>query len=274
MDWKKYVAIAAVFAVTAVFCGCGKKAAETDTAGAEKAELSERVAEETAQRRLPVRKTTAAPVATRPLRATPPGVDIVLTEGEMLVSDFENWPNNLGGEIGVYGALEPNWDDVVNVPYSWVYEPVTPGYDPANVHSGKQSFRLVNGLGLKPSETWGSFAMDLGPTTDLTVMPKKVESADVSGYGYLSFWVKGDSGREKMELLIRDSHALNYSPQVKYKLPDLTVEWQKIVIPLKEISSKVDLTQLDNIGIAFGKDVGNVQGEIAYIDDFVFTNNP
>lgn len=191
---------------------------------------------------------------------------------ETIIADFEGWPNNLGGEIGVYGSLEPNWDDIATVPYSWVYEPVTPGYNPANVHSGKQSFRLVNGLGLKPEITWGSFAMDLGPTTDLTVMPKKVESFNASGFKYITFWVKGEKGGEKMEFVGRDTHALNYMPQAKYKLPDATTEWQKITIPLSEISGKVDATALDNIGLAFGKDVGNVKGEVIYLDDFAFTN--
>ncbi len=191
---------------------------------------------------------------------------------EVLIADFEGWPNNLGGEIGVYGALEPNWDDIATVPYSWVYEAVTPGYNPANVHSGRQSFRLVNGLGLKPELAWGSFAMDLGPTTDLTVIPKKVESFNASGFKYITFWVKGEKGGEKMEFLARDAHALNYMPQIKYKLPDVTTEWQKVLIPLSEIGGKIDLTALDNIGLAFGKDVGNLKGEVIFVDDVMFTN--
>ncbi len=202
-----------------------------------------------------------------------PPKDVVLEEGEILVADFEGWPNNLGGEMGAYGALEPDWEQVNVTPYSWVYEPIVLGYDPVNVQSGNNSFRLVNCLGLKRDLVWGSFSMDLGPTIDLTLTPKKIESLDVSGYKYLTFWAKGNKGTEKMELLIRDSHALNYSPQVRCKLSDLTTEWQKIVVPLEELTGKVDLTQLDNIGVAFGKDVGNMEGDIAYIDDFVFTNS-
>jgi hypothetical protein len=191
----------------------------------------------------------------------------------VIIADFEEWPNNLGGEVGVFGALEPNWDDITTVPYSWVYEPITPGYDPKNVHGGKHSFRLVNGLGLKPDLTWGSFAMDLGPTTDLTVIPKKVESFDASGYKYLAFWVKGEKGGEKMELLLRDAHALNYTPQIKYRLPDATTEWQKVIVPISEFQGQIDLAALDNIGLAFGKDVSNLKGEIIYVDDFMFTNS-
>ncbi len=202
--------------------------------------------------------------------------DMVVTEAEtdsVLIADFEGWPNNLGGELGVYGSLEPNWDDIASVPYSWVYETITPGYDLKNVHGGKQSFRLVNGLGLKPEETWGSFAMDLGPTTDLTVIPKRVDSFDASQYNYLAFWVRGEKGGERMQILMRDAHALNYMPQVKYKLPDATVEWQKVVVPLDQFKGKIDFIVLDNIGIAFGRDVGNLKGEIVYLDDFVFCNN-
>jgi len=198
-----------------------------------------------------------------------PGVET----DSVLIADFEGWPNNLGGEVGVYGSLEPNWDDIASVPYSWVYESITPGYDLKNVHGGKQSFRLVNGLGLKPEETWGSFAMDLGPTTDLTVIPKRVDSFDASSFKYITFWARGEKGGERMQILMRDAHALNYMPQVKHKLPDATVEWQKVVVPLEQFSGKLDFTALDNIGIAFGRDVGNLRGEIVYLDEFMLTNS-
>lgn len=191
----------------------------------------------------------------------------------VMIADFEGWPNSLGGEMGVYGSLEPDWDKMQRVPYSWVYETITPGYSSENVHDGRQSFRLVNALGIKPDETWGSFAMDLGPTTDLTVIPKKVESFDASNYEYLTFWLKGDKGEEKVELLIRDAHALNYMPQVKHKLPDATTEWQKIVVPLDQFKVRVDLTAIDNIGLAFGPDVGNMKGDTIYVDTFMFTNS-
>ena len=191
----------------------------------------------------------------------------------VMIADFEGWPNNLGGEMGVYGSLEPDWDNVAAVPYSWAYETITPGYDTKNVHDGKQSFRLVNALGLKPNETWGSFAMDLGPTTNLTVVPKRVESFNASKYKYLTFWMRGEKGGEKIEFLVRDSHALNYMPQVKHKLPDAKTEWKKVVMPLAQFKGRVDLTALDNIGLAFGPDVGNLRGEIIYIDTFMFTNS-
>jgi hypothetical protein len=192
-------------------------------------------------------------------------------ESMAVIADFESHPNNLGGEVGVYGSLEPNWDDKAS-PFSWYYAPSAPGYDVKNVHSGKQSFRLVNALGTKKAETWGSFSMDLGLTTDATTTPKKVKSLDVTKYKYLTFWLKGDKGGEKLELLFRDSHAQNYMPQAKYKVQDAVPEWVKISVPLEEIQKLgIDLKALDNIGIAFGPDAGNKQGAIIYVDDFAFT---
>jgi hypothetical protein len=192
---------------------------------------------------------------------------------DLVIADFEGHPNKVGGDVGVYGSLEPNWDDKAS-PYSWYYASNTPGYDRSNVHSGTQSFRLVNALGAKKDETWGSFSMDLGRTTDATVVPKKVDSKDVSGYKYLTFWVKGDKGGEKMELLFRDSHAASYMPQAKYKVDDITTEWKKVVVSMDDIKKLgIDLKSLDNIGIAFGPDAGNSPGTTGYIDDFCFTNN-
>jgi hypothetical protein len=194
-------------------------------------------------------------------------------ENELVLANFEKWPNNVGGEIGVYGSLEPNWSEKTTVPYSWIYEPDTPGYSADNVYNGRQSFRLVNALGTKPDEAWGSFAMNLGPILDATTVPITVESKDVSGYKYLTFWMKGKDGGEHLELIFRDAHAVSYMPQTKYEIPDASTKWQKIAIPLNKLKDKIDLTALDNVGIAFGPDVGNAEGAMVYLDDFIFANN-
>ncbi|MBL7070981.1 MAG: hypothetical protein ISS26_02265 [Candidatus Omnitrophica bacterium] len=249
-----------LFVLLFAVSGCGKKA-----------EVEQPISEpETAQSSQV--ETPKAPPAI-PSKPMVESEKAAVSDDALIVADFEGWPNNLGGEIGVYGALEPDWENVNEFPVSWVYDPVSLGYNTANVRSGNNSFRLVNGLGVKPELAWGSFAMDLGSTIDITTTPKKVESLDASGYKFIVFWAKGESGGEKMELLVRDGHALDYDPQIRYRLPDLTAQWQRIMIPLAQISGKVDLSQLDNLGIAFGKDVGNMQGDIAYIDDFIFTNN-
>jgi len=190
----------------------------------------------------------------------------------VVIADFEGWPDNLGGDIGVYGSLEPAWDMMETVPYSWVYEPKTPGYTTENVHDGNKSFRLVTGTGTKPKESWGSFAMDMGPTVDIKVVPKKVKSFDASGFRYITFWLKGARGGEKMKVIMRDSHALDYMPQ--YKSPSAitaTTEWQKIVIPLSRVGKSIDLKSIDNLGIAFGMDEGNRRGSTIYVDTFMFS---
>ena len=192
---------------------------------------------------------------------------------DLVIADFEKWPNNLGGQMGVYGSLEPKWEDKAKVPYSWVYAPDVVGYSKDNVHSGKQSFRLVNGLGANAAESWGSFGMDMGRVVDAVPVPVKIESKDVSGYKYLTFWVKGEKGGEHMEVTFRDANAVTYTPQFKYKIPDATTSWQKIVVPLDKIKGKIDLTALDNVSIAFGQDVSNDKGPTVYLDDFVFTNS-
>lgn len=193
-------------------------------------------------------------------------------ENSLLVADFETFPNNLGGEVGVYGSLEPNWDDKTS-PYSWYYGTSTPGYDVKNVHDGVQSFRLVNALGTKKNESWGSFSMDLGPITDAIPVPKKVQSKNVSKYKYLTFWVKGEKGGEKIEVLFRDNKAPSYMPSARYKVKEASAEWEKRAIVLEEVHKLgVDLKALDCIGIAFGPDAGNKPGAIIYMDDLAFTD--
>jgi len=191
---------------------------------------------------------------------------------DLVVADFESYPNNLGGELGVHGSLEPNWDDKT-APFSGIYGPDTPGYLAENVHGGRQSFRLVNALGAKSQESWGSLGIDMGPVSDAASMPKKIEGRDVSNYKYLKFWVKGEKGGEHLEVIFRDARAMTYVPQVKHKVPDATMEWQEVIVPLDAIAKSVDLKALVQIGIAFGNDVGNGAGAIVYLDDFTFTNS-
>lgn len=191
---------------------------------------------------------------------------------DILVADFEAYPNNLGGEMGLYGSLEPNWNDK-NTPPSWYYDSKLAWYDPKNVHGGKQSFMLVNGLGAKSSELWGSLGIDLGPVMDPDSYPRKIAGIDVSGFKYLTFWVKGEKGGEHLEVIFRDSKAITYMPQAKHIVNNATTEWQKVTISLDDVRGQVDLTSLVHIGMAFGADVGNKKGDIVYIDDIVFTNS-
>jgi len=281
MYLKKYISVLCLVLIFAI-AGCGQKKVESQPIAEEEVKEKgitpiETVKDNESDMAPAAPPSSAEPVVGGPVEAqqTQTADSAVAKEaGDILIADFESWPNNVGGEVGVFGSLEPDWEKINQQPVSWVYEVTSLNYSPENVHSGKNSFRLVNGVGIKPEYTWGSFSMDLGPTTDITSVPKKVESLDASGSKYFTFWVKGAKGGEKMEFLMRDAHALNYSPQVKYKLPDATTEWQKVTVPLSEVSNKIDLTKLDNTGIEFGRDAGNLTGDIIYVDDFAFTNNP
>lgn len=192
-----------------------------------------------------------------------------LAAQRLMVADFELWPNNLDGEIGVYGGGEPNWDKPV---HSWYYSIETPGYNPENVKFGNKSFRLVNAM--KPNAAvWATFAVDLGPTLDVNVEPKKVKSLDVSDFNYLTFWIRGEVGGEKFRVVFRDAHASSYQHEtVLVPLPQGTPDqWTFVKIPLSKIKNRVDLKKLDMVGLHFGRNVGNPKGAILYVDDIMFT---
>lgn len=188
---------------------------------------------------------------------------------KLMVADFERCPNNVEGEVGVYGGGEPDWEAPI---HSWFYEPTLPGFSSANVKEGVKSFRLVNAMNPNRA-TWASFAVDLGPTLDVTVEPKKIKSLDVSSYQHLTFWVKGERGGEKFEVAFRDAKAPNYQSEVTYTpFPDgAPADWSLAKVPLSKFQGKLDLAHLDMVGLHFGQNVGNVKGAVLYVDDFEFT---
>jgi hypothetical protein len=195
-----------------------------------------------------------------------------LAQEDLLITDFEKHPNYLGGQVGVYGAGEPDWSNKEE-PYSWYYTPEVKGYKKENVVSGQQSFRLVNGNSPKTDAGWASFGLDLGPVIDATAFPIEIKSLDVTGYKYLSFWAKGEKGGEKLKVNFRDARAVSYNPQYQYEIKEpLTTEWKRIIVPLNSVYN-VDFENLVHVGLAFGEDLDNELGTIIYVDDFAFTNN-
>jgi len=191
----------------------------------------------------------------------------------IVVADFESYPNNLGGNVGVFGAAEPDWDNR-DVPHGWYYNKQTPGYSKKNVHGGEQSFLCVNGYS-RERVRWATFSLDLGKLVNAEVIPVKIKSLNVSNYPSLVLWVKGDRGGEKFNVFFRDAHAQDYFPQVSIApVPNgLTTEWTKIVIPLSLVKDYIDLTVLDQIGLEFGANFGNAEGNIFYVDDVHFSKS-
>jgi len=196
---------------------------------------------------------------------------------DAIVAHFEAHPNCLFGQLGVYGDGEPDWNAITKAkfrePYSWYYEPGKPGYDRANVHTGRQSFRLVNAGTMCASrgKRWASLGIDLGPR-----IGNRIKAVDVSDYREFVFWAKtGSKTGAKAKVLFRDAHALGYLPQASVPPvpPRIENTWKKHVVNLRRISRQVDLSKLVHVGLAFGKDVENPAGTILYIDDMAFTGS-
>ncbi|GAH87931.1 unnamed protein product, partial [marine sediment metagenome] len=158
-------------------------------------------------------------------------------------------------------------------PYSGYYEPGKPGYNKDNVHSGLQSFRLVNAGSMCASKNknWASFSMNLGPAINDS---GKTKPLDVSDYQYLIFWAKTDNKDGAMvKVLFRDVEAKSYLPQATVSMvpPELNNSWRQYTVNLSKLRRQVNLTKLVHIGFGFGKDAGNPPGTVIYLDDVAFS---
>ena len=204
------------------------------------------------------------------------GVCPAWASNTLVVADFEVWENNVQGENGSYGSLEPDWDATEN-PYSWFYDKSikdTKNFKSKNIHKGKASYRLVHAMGLGKNMEWGNFSIQLGPTLDEAREPVQVKPLDVSEFKYLTFWLKGEKGGETITVSFRDMYAESHLPQYKSKESKATKSWKKIKIPLGSVRKKVDLDKLVSVSITFDKSLKNKPGAILYIDDFVFSTAP
>jgi len=199
------------------------------------------------------------------------------TASDLVVCTFESHPNCLGGSVGVYGNSEPYWEAIESasfgVPYSWYYEPEKPGWKRENVHTGFQSFRLVNGTKMsRANNGWASLGIDLGPQEG-----KRTKPLDVRPLQFLEFWGKTENAAgARVKVLFRDSHTRSTMPQSEVA-PDPPViggTWQRHRVELQRISRRVDLQKLVHVGLAFGKNVGNEEGTVIYVDDFAFIAPP
>ncbi len=191
-------------------------------------------------------------------------------ENVLMIADFESYPNNLGGSVGVFGAAEPDWEKA-EIPHSWYYGELTPNFSEKNVRRGGQSFMCANGFA-KEKLRWATFSVGLGKLVDTEAIPIKIDSLDVQAYNYFIFWIKGEKGGEKVTVAFRDGHAINDLPQAMLDpiTEGASLEWKKVIVPLAEIKEKIDLSQLDQVILEFGLNRGNLEGNIFYIDDLYF----
>lgn len=203
-----------------------------------------------------------------------------LKQRDIQISDFEYHPNSLGGNVGAYGAMTGS------------------GYTSECAYLGDKSYKLLFaeevfwrpeheveydttkhgtkrmkpvGVPHKPKKIeWAVFMLDMGPIIDEKTHPVKIDPTDISRFRYLVFWVRGSRGGEKFKIYLRDAEANTYEPQLKLD-PNIAVtkQWKAVAVNLDKIGRKVDLKNIVQIGIGFGKEDGNKPGNIIYVDNFI-----
>jgi hypothetical protein len=194
---------------------------------------------------------------------------------DVVVAHFEGHPNALSGNVGVYGDAEPDWLAIEKAgrkqPYSWYYDPDVPGYDKTNVHSGRQSFRLVSAGPMCKSrdKKWASLALDLCPVVD----GKATKPLDATACKALAFWAKTPAkDGAAIQVSLRDAAPGDGSlralqPAGTVKVSD---KWERHTLDLAPLRGKAALNQLAQVTLEFGRGVGNADGTVLYIDDVHF----
>ncbi|MDP2942964.1 MAG: glucoamylase family protein [Candidatus Omnitrophota bacterium] len=94
---------------------------------------------------------------------------------------------------------------------------------------------------------------------------------DLSKYGAVTFWVKGENGGEIFRLGLKDGSWFEDKLDAKAYLPGgVTTEWQKVTIPLSDFKAIKDWYNMDNFSITFHHDYGQPYNGVIYIEGLVF----
>ncbi|HRZ67318.1 MAG TPA: carbohydrate binding domain-containing protein, partial [Candidatus Omnitrophota bacterium] len=90
---------------------------------------------------------------------------------------------------------------------------------------------------------------------------------DLSKYGEISFWVKGEKGGEVFRVGIKDSSHFEDKIDIRDLLPGgVTTQWQKITIPLSDFKSLKNWFDMDNFSVTFRNDYGQPFSGTIYLD--------
>lgn len=94
---------------------------------------------------------------------------------------------------------------------------------------------------------------------------------DLSNYKFLTFWIKGSLGGEKLKVGLKDT----FWNETKVSIDDylssgVTTSWQKVIIPLTAFRNITAWTSMDNISITFENSLGAPLSGTVYIDEFRF----
>jgi tetratricopeptide (TPR) repeat protein len=198
-------------------------------------------------------------------------VALVPAEGEPLVlADFDHEPREM-----VFlsdGVATPFAPTLFSPEQAADYRPdpntyVTPAifgeeYDPAMVHAGRGSYRLV-----LPREGEAAGVLSFNPDRDFT------------GVAAITFWARGEAGGEKLRVIFRDAlddalanPAPAAAPRVEFAgrfaegVFALTKEWQRYTILLSDYPD-VDFRALTGIRFSFGTDLGNPPATTLHLDN-------
>lgn len=190
--------------------------------------------------------TAAAPVATTSANDAP----------LVVITGFEGMDVAFGGNVGVYGGAEPNWD--FPGAKSWFVTPGDAEYSGEMVHGGKQSFRIK----WSPDKAeWATFVLLLGPMFEGKTRPRP---ADLAGFQTLSFWVKAEQGGEEFQPLIRTASASGLEADVKGPVYKANTTWTRYTLDLPGLLGTK--TQVEMVGLRVGKEP--LDKGVIYTDDW------
>jgi len=100
---------------------------------------------------------------------------------------------------------------------------------------------------------------------------------DASGLNTLSFWVKGEKGKEVFDIGLADQKMQDlgidavYFGSVNSFLPQgVTTEWQEVKLPLTKLAAEINLSEMGSFVLWFRHEG---KGRI-YLEDIMFKNDP
>lgn len=97
-----------------------------------------------------------------------------------------------------------------------------------------------------------------------------LNDADASNFKYLTFWVKGTEEAENFFAGLKDNLGHESKVYVKdYLLEELDTGWQKVIIPLNDLSEISDWENLELMSFCFKNQIGSGKGTI-YVDGVQF----
>ena len=93
---------------------------------------------------------------------------------------------------------------------------------------------------------------------------------NASEFEYISFWVKGESGREKIGMKMKDTRGTETKVIIMEHVgvKEITKDWQRVIVPLSKFR-QVDRSSLDCISLyTDGNLSGTTDPMTIYVTDF------